>query len=183
MYKPARIIAPVLLTTLALGAGCSSYAPPAMTVTDARVTDRTDEGVAVAFVLDATNSNDDALPLRETTYSLELDGQSVFKGIRSAEATLRRRGTQQVVLPAGIPHALLPAGGTVHYRLSGSIEYITPGAFAEVLFDTGVRRPDASFSQEGTIDLSAAPSPVPSNLPQLMPPGPIERTAPEASGQ
>ncbi len=152
-----------------------------MTVTDARVTDRTEEGVAVAFVLDATNSNDDALPLRETVYSLELDGKSVFKGVRSAEATLRRRGTQQVVLPAGIPIALLPANGSVRYRLHGSMEYITPGAFAEVLFDTGVRRPDASFSQEGTIDLSAAPSPVPSNLPPLTPPR--EPTAPDAAGQ
>jgi hypothetical protein len=66
----------------------------------------------------------------------------------------------------------------VKYRLSGNVQYVTPGAFAEVLFDTGVRRPKTAFVQEGTIDLSAAPSPVPSILPPLTPEKP-----PEADGE
>jgi hypothetical protein len=139
-----------------------------MTVADARVTERSDEGMAVVFTLDAANANQEAVPLREATYSLELEGKPVFRGVRSAEATLRSRGTQQFALPAAFPLSMLPASGAVRYRLSGSIEYITPGAFAEVLFDTGVRRPDASFVEEGVIDLSAAPSRPPSAVPPLM---------------
>lgn len=149
-----------------------------MTIADARVTDRTAEGVALAFTLDAANTNQDPLPLRETVYSLEVDGKSVYRGFRSAEATLRSEGTQQIVLPAGVPLAMLPAGGVVRYRLTGSVEYIVPGAFAEVLFDTGVSRPDAWFSQEGTIDLSAAPSKPPSLIPPFrMPVAPAEEPA------
>lgn len=170
MNTPARVVILILMAGLTFGAGCSSYIAPSVTIADARVTDRTDEGIAVAFTLDAANANDEALPLRQTTYSLELEGQRVFQGERSPEATLRRFGTQQFVLPAGIPLASVPGTGTVHFRLIGSMEYITPGAFAEVLFDTKVRRPDVSFVQEGTIDLSAAPSPPPSSLPPL--PGP-----------
>src|SRR5690242_10451031 len=113
MYKPARIVVPVLMGGVALGAGCSSYVPPAISIADARVTDRTDEGIAVAFTLDAANKNDEALPLRQTTYSLEVDGQRVFRGERSPEATLRRLGTQQIVLPAGIPLASVPGKGMV----------------------------------------------------------------------
>jgi hypothetical protein len=48
-------------------------------------------------------------------------------------------------------------GRAVPYRLSGTLQYITPGALAELLFDTGVSQPDVSFVQSGTIDLTAQP--------------------------
>jgi LEA14-like dessication related protein len=174
----AHVRVPVLsflaIVPLALSAGCSSYTPPSMEVADARVTERTQEGVALAFTIDAANPNDDALPMREATYSLEIEGQRVFTGIRSAEATLRRRGSQQFILPVGIPASALTGltAGTVRYRISGNVEYVVPGAFAELLFDTGVRRPEASFADEGTIDLAAAPSqpPAANPAPPLPPP-------------
>lgn len=170
----------LLLSAASAGAsGCSSYVAPSMEVADARVTDRTTEGLAIAFTIDAENSNEDALPLREAAYSVELDGQRVFTGVRSAEATLRRYGSQQFTLPAAVPSLLLaqlPMGAQhVRYRISGSVEYITPGAFAEVLFDTGVRRPTTSFQDEGVIDLTALPSPPP---PIVLPPEKIN-AAPE----
>jgi hypothetical protein len=170
MQTPARLL--LILGALLL-TGCSSYTAPAMHISDARLTDRTDHGVALAFVMEATNANPEPLPLRRATYSLELDGKRVFRGVRSAEATLRQKGTQLFVLPAGVAATDLPTG-VVKYRLTGDVQYVTPGAFAEVLFDTGVRRPKAPFVQEGTIDLSAAPSPVPSLLPPLTPAEPDE---------
>lgn len=157
--------------------GCSSYTAPTLHVADARLTDRTEHGVALAFVMEATNDNPEPLPLRRAAYSLELDGKRVFHGVRSAEATLRQNGTHRIVLPAGVAASEAPAG-VVRYRLSGDVQYVTPGAFAEVLFDTGVRRPRTAFVQEGTIDLSAAPSPMPSVLPPLRPAEPEEPDEP-----
>lgn len=157
-------------------AGCSSYRAPVLSIADARIIDATPEGAAIVFTLDARNDNTEALPLREVRYSLELGGKRVFTGVRSAEATLRRRGTQQLKLPAAIPAETLARvtranDGEVSYRLRGTITYITPGALAEVLFDTGVRRPKVSFAGQGKLDLNAPPRATP-------PPPPAPPTTP-----
>jgi hypothetical protein len=144
----------------ATGAGCSTYDDPTLSVAAAQVTERSPEGIVISFTVDASNPNPDALPLRGATYSLEIEGRTVFSATRSAEATLRRLGTQRIVLPAAIPASTMAGlanSGLVTYRLSGTLQYITPGALAELLFDTGVRQPDVSFSQTGQLDLGAAP--------------------------
>ncbi|MGE3107164.1 MAG: LEA type 2 family protein [Phycisphaerales bacterium] len=154
-----------LLGSLAIGliAGCSSYQAPSLQVLDARVIEQTPEGAVVQFTIQATNQNNNPLPLRDVEYSLSLGGEQVFTGIRSPEATIRQSGTQQFTLPAAVKASVLPpAGSTTPYRLSGSLTYITPGAFAELLFDTGVRRPSTPLSGEGTLEwpgsLSSAPA-------------------------
>lgn len=138
--------------------GCASVSEPRLSVAEARATERSEDGAAMVFVIDAKNENDDALPLRTVEYALDLDGRRVFEGTRSAEATLRRRGEQQFSLPAVVKlrdEASAGIGqGVSRYRLTGEVYYITPGQFAEVLFDTGVRRTSAVFAFEGEIDLS-----------------------------
>lgn len=183
MQASPRATPLALLAIASLAGGCASYTAPAMKIADARVTDRSAEGLALAFTIEAENVNDEALPLHAATYSLEIDGQRVFSGVRSAEATLRRRGSQQFILPAGIPSSVLASinAGTARYRLSGNVEYVVPGAFAEVLFDTGVRRPEASFADEGSIDLAAAPSQPPAANPAPPLPPPREIEPPEKS--
>ncbi|HMN40621.1 MAG TPA: LEA type 2 family protein [Phycisphaerales bacterium] len=139
--------------------GCESYSAPVLSVAKAAPTERTQDGAAMLFTLDARNDNDDPLPLREVEYRVDLNGREVFHGSRSAEATLRRLGIQQLSLPAAVPITPDTAGvvnGPVRYRLSGSMYYITPGRLAETLFDAGVRKPSVSFDFEGEIDLSAA---------------------------
>lgn len=146
----------VLVAPLALLAACTSYRAPAFTVVDVRQTERTAQGVAMLFTLDAKNDNDVGLPLRDVTYTVELGGKRVFSGTRSGESTLRRLGTQQVTLPAVVNLASSdspPVTGRVPYRISGSVTYITPGQIAEILFDTGVRVPTAGFSGNGEVEL------------------------------
>ena len=92
-------------------------------------------------------------------WTLDLNGREVFVGTRSAESTLRRLGTQQLKLPAVV--ALTPdtqslVAGQAHYRLTGSMYYVTPGRLAETLFDSGVHTPSIGFTFEGDIDLSRA---------------------------
>jgi LEA14-like dessication related protein len=139
--------------------GCESYSSPVLSMAKAEPTERTQEGAAMLFTLDARNDNDDPLPLREVEYRVDLNGKEVFHGSRSAEATLRRLGIQQLRLPASVPLSADNSGvanGPVKYRLTGAMYYITPGRLAETLFDAGVRKPSVSFSFEGDIDLSAA---------------------------
>ena len=148
---------PCLALALLLPA-CSAYETPRFEVVGVRETDRTAEAAVLTFTLAATNRNEVELPLRETTYTLTLDGTRVFEGERSAAATVRAFGTQAFTLPATVPAdrfdlTRLDEGGALPYRLEGVVSYQTPGEFAEVLFDAGVRRPKAPIVVRGIIDI------------------------------
>lgn len=141
------------LAPLALACGgCSSYSDPSIKVLNARAGERSAEGVVLNFVVEGSNPNDVALPLRSVQYSVFVNEQRVFDGVRSPEATLRRFGTREIELPAAIPAAQAPSiDGTTTYRIEGVLEYTTPGAFAELLFDNDLRRPKVTFSGRGTL--------------------------------
>jgi hypothetical protein len=130
-----------------------------LSMSRAEPTERTPDGCAMVFTLDARNENEDALPLRTVEYRLDLNGREVSAGTRSAESTLRRLGTQQLKLPAVVPltsETQSLVAGQSHYRLTGSMYYVTPGRLAETLFDSGVHTPSVGFTFEGDIDLSRA---------------------------
>lgn len=154
----------ILLGIASLLGGCAFHSTPTLTVTDARITERTADGVKVEFEIDAVNDNDVPLTLRETRYSLSLDGRTVFRGARAPTATLARRSTQRLVLPAVIPTASFgELSGEMSYRLSGSLLYLTPGELSKRLYEAHLRRPDASFGDRGVIDFTgeqAGPTPV-----------------------
>ena len=168
--------------------GCESYSAPVLSMSRAEPTERTPDGCAMVFTLDARNENEDALPLRTVEYRLDLNGREVFVGTRSAESTLRRLGTQQLKLPAVVvltPDTQPLAAGLAHYRLTGSMYYVTPGRLAETLFDSGVHTPSVGFTFEGEIDLSRAafttPTPIPAPaLPPTSATTNAERTVPPA---
>jgi hypothetical protein len=157
----------LLALSLILLGGCTSTRPPKLTVTSAALTERTADGMVLTFTVEADNMNPDPLPLRDVTYQVTLDGHSVFGGVRSAEATVRRFGTQSFTLPAAVPLSGPAPEGTVPYTIQGSIKYLVPGALAETLFDIHVIRPSTDFAGAGVVDLStvqgapAAPPPAP----------------------
>lgn len=154
--------------------GCGT-ADPNVRAVEAIVAERSDAGYVVAITLEGENPNDIELPLRFIDYTVDIDGKRVFSGRRSPEATLRRKGTQRFEIAAAAPVAA-PEGvptGVRRWRVSGSLGYIAPGAFAETLFDLGVRRPTVGFAGSGEIDFSApAPEPTP---PSAGAPGGAER--------
>ena len=41
------------------------------------------------------------------------------------------------------------------YEITGTLLYVTPGEFAEILLDTGLRRPKASFTMSGIVGTTA----------------------------
>lgn len=139
--------------------GCNSQPAPTFEVTNVAITEQTADGMVVSFRVQADNRGEEALPLRTVRYSISIDGHPAFSGQRNAEATVRRYGSQEFVLPVALTLGEgkdLPAAptGQVPYALSGSVEYEVPGSIAEVLFDTGIRRPTATFSESGRLDFS-----------------------------
>lgn len=140
-------------------AGCSAYEAPELRVVSVGVSERSAEAVVLRVVIDAENANDVALPLRDVEYEVEVgDGGEgrVFRGVRSAEATLRRFGTQQIEVPAVVAAGSWPGEGTP-YVIRGRLRYTTPGEIAQILFDAGVRRPEVSFEGRGVIGAAGAP--------------------------
>ncbi len=145
----------------ALLGGCATSAPT-FEVIDVAMTEQSADAVVLTFVVRGENRGKEQLPLRDVNYSLEIEGRQVFSGRRSAEATLPRFGTREIVLPvsvrtgAGQPLASPPTG-TVPYSLSGSVFYEVPGAISEALFDAKLRRPRAGFREDGRMDFSTLP--------------------------
>ncbi|MEQ8317071.1 MAG: hypothetical protein RIE77_14455 [Phycisphaerales bacterium] len=132
-------------------AGCVTR--PTAEVEGVRVLNTTDEAAVLAFTVVATNTGETELPLRLVDYTLSIEGERVFRGRRSAEATLSRKDRQSVELPVPIVWDDLPVR-EVRYRLRGKLGYTLPGIFWSAMFDAGLYRPDAEFEFEGTLDAS-----------------------------
>ncbi len=148
--------------SLALLIGCSAYRAPGVSITDANLTQATDEAVTVVFHLKLKNPNKKPLELVEFSYRVAIDGRPAFEGRRAAEATLPAGREQELMIPAVIPDGRM--GWTsderplvVAYRLSGHVRYKKPGTIAELLFDSGVRRPKKRFAHSGVIRVAAPP--------------------------
>lgn len=154
--------------------GCGLTAPR-LTVTDVHASDVEPTGKVIMIVVEAQNLSNDALPLRDATYSLSLNGRQVFTGKRSPESTLRMFGAQKISLPVALPREGVPPAGIAKYEVSGSVVYLPPGRFNEILYEYGLLRPTTSFRGTGEIDLSALPPMIPA---VVVPPPAAEPTAP-----
>ncbi len=161
---PAKIA--LLLALVSATTGCKQFVAPTLKVVEARVHEQTAEGIAVDFVIEGANANEAEIPLQLVKYSFSIDGERVFRGERMAESTLRRYGSQRFILPVATTWDKLPIGHEPtaadqprvrQYRLWGTLQYIAPGALAEVFFDTGVRRPSVNFSTEGELLITPDP--------------------------
>ena len=94
------------------------------------------------------------LPLRMVDYTLGSEGRRVFRGRRSAEATLSRQAEHSIELPVPVLWADLPEG-EVEFRLDGQLGYTLPGIFLEAMYDARLYRPTVGFEYEGTLDGTA----------------------------
>jgi LEA14-like dessication related protein len=154
---PTRLFSMFMLVSIgAAMSGCSLA--PAPRLRDATVTagPRTPEGQVLLINVTADNPGRRPLPLREVDYSLAIDGREVFRGRRSAQATIRRFGSQQIQLPAVIPADAMPAGlptGEVSYRVNGEVTYIRPGALSQTLFDAELIQPSVTLDTSGKIGI------------------------------
>ncbi|MGQ0628465.1 MAG: LEA type 2 family protein [Phycisphaerales bacterium] len=153
----ARVLACVVAAGCAIGlGGCAGGPAPTVSVEDAVVTERTEQGVVALFTIAIENPTAEPLPMRSVDYSLALGGREVFRGVRAPTVTLPASGTQRFKIPAAIRAADLPQGtsaGLFQFTLRGRLVYSEPGPISEILFDSGVSQPEAGFSGEGVLDL------------------------------
>lgn len=158
LARHALVIAATLISLL-LG-GCSGYQDPAVTSAGVTLTERSSEALTLRLAIDLHNPNNEPLKLLEFDYSVLIDGVDVYEGVRAAETTLAASGHKEVSIPAVVRYdtmkwmneTVIPKSAT--YQVRGSLRYLTPGGFAQALFDTGLRKPSASFGWSGTAELT-----------------------------
>ena len=148
----------IVFGTVLLTAGCTGFRSPAISVEKVAATRMTGEALALAIVMRLENPNNAPLELHEFRYTVSIDGTKVYAGRRAGGATLSANGTRQVTIPAVVNYDRIGwrAGGpprTFNYALDGTLTYNAPSEIAQVLFDTGVRRPRVSFSKRGEVAL------------------------------
>jgi LEA14-like dessication related protein len=153
--------------------GCSNLKQPSIAVVGATMGESTAQAATLNLALQLGNPNPEPLELLEFKYHVEVDGRRVYEGTRAAQMTLMRESTRAVEIPAVIPlesvgwsAAAIPS--TAQVRVSGTLRYIQPGAIAQTLFDTGVRRPRASFSGNSTVAI-VIPATAPASSPATAP--------------
>ena len=142
----------VIVLVAALLGGCVTR--PSARVENAEVTGTTAEAMMLACTIIASNSGEIELPLRMVDYTLEIDGRRVFRGRRSAEATLSSQSDHRIELPLSVPWADVPEG-EVEFRVRGRLGYTLPGIFLEAMYDARLYRPTVGFEYEGTLDGTA----------------------------
>lgn len=150
------------LAAAGLVAGCSSA--PTLQVVGATVLTESPEGVVVAVHIDATNPNEDPIPLKIATYRVVAAGTESLEVVRSAQATLPAKAVHRLVLPAVLPRMAAFSPGS-EVSISGKAEYVSDAKLSEVRYDMGFGWSTVSFSGAGVLGppppMPPAPVPVP----------------------
>jgi hypothetical protein len=164
------------LVLAALLPGCVGGAPPTFTLERVVRADTAPTASVIDFVFEGANPTKNAYPLREVTYTVRIDGQTVFQGVRSAQVTLPPNDALQFRVPAPIPYDAVGrlAGRTVRYEVSGTVAYLPPGPIAEILYDIGIQRRRVPFRDGGLLEI-----PPDDELPEFLRLNPDEAGAPE----
>jgi hypothetical protein len=153
MRRPLHISLLIVFSIAAsMMIGCSSVKAPRFETLGVREVEQTDTRAVYAFKVKAINPNKEPIPLSEVSYSVTLDGDYVFTGVRSPETTLHTYGEHIFELPAVFEIAPQLRTGTMDYRLSGSTKYIKPGKLAEVMFESKISVPKAAFNLRGQVN-------------------------------
>jgi len=135
-------------------AGCSLDTPPEITVDSVRalaMTDVTRSHVEVGIDLDLYNPTDDPIQLERFSYTIDTDTEAGWSGSWSALRTLPPMSRVTMRIPAVLENVSELRPDLTNWNLSGDVSYKAPGRWAQILFDTGFRRPTAEFSGDGIL--------------------------------
>lgn len=145
----------LLLLTLSLTAmsGCSATGTPAARVLDAALVEQTDAGSRIEFVVELDNPRDEHYPLIEARYTIRVEGAGEFRFTEYPTAALPGEDRQRLLLAGALPATGL-AGR--RWSVSGAVSYQPGGELRQVLTDSGVPRPVASFRGKGTLRAAGA---------------------------
>lgn len=142
--------------------GCLFETPPNVKVRGVHILEvGTAESPSVKLGVELTleNPTQEPIQLEEYDYQVivESEGQRErWSGSWSALRTLPSGDNVEMVVPAVVPYTFVNSPETASWRVSGTISYKAPGRLAQILFDSGFRRPKHGFSGRG---LSITPTP------------------------
>lgn len=134
------------------GCGLFGFVPsPELEVLGARVESTSGEGQRVVFRVNGMNPGGSELPIDRVSYRVLRGERLLFESVRVGEAVLPAGGDQVFEVPASWPiERSVSPGESLEIR--GRATYLVPGAFAELLFDTRVRRPRVRFAGEVVLE-------------------------------
>lgn len=130
----------------ALLAACST--PPGIRVTGVDVVETGASTSEVAVRLEIQNPTGAPIRLDTWDYTLSVRGQQVYAGQWVAAITIPPESRVLTAIPAVVPAASNP-GPDAGWRVGGSIRYLEPARFSQMLYDIGLNRPSTSFGGDG----------------------------------
>ncbi len=148
----------VLVAFVATAVGCSRFRAPGIEVLDTTLVESKGDATRLDVRLDLTNSNDEPLELWEFSYSFAVAGGRPYVGRWAVGRTLPPAGGTQITLPVVVRIAP-DVGPEPSWTIRGTALYISPGALAELLFDSEVREPRARFAGGGNVSLVVTDTP------------------------
>jgi hypothetical protein len=137
-----------ILSLLPLTGLMACTTPPAIRVIAVDVVEIGKETSEVAVRLEVANPT--GVPIRIDTweYGFDVRGQRVYSGEWVAAITVPAESRILTAIPAVIPNGASP-GPEAAWRIDGSIRYLEPSRFSQLLYDLGLNRPSAGFSGDG----------------------------------
>lgn len=152
MTRPRLLLATLLFLTALLPA-CSFVQSPQFEVESFTVKERSDLAAILNITLLGTNPSKHPLEMRNISYSITLNNLAPISSARHAQSTIPARSQLRVMLPVVLDIDTFRAleGSETSYQLRGSVSYLRPGKFAEVLYDLGIKRASKKIAHDGTL--------------------------------
>ena len=146
--------------------GCTFDTPPRITTEAVRtlaMTDRTDSHLEVGIDLDLYNPTEDPIQLERFAYTLDTDAGTAWTGSWSALRTIPPMSRLSMRIPAVLDNVQELRPDVTNWTLTGDVSYKAPGRWAQILFDTGFRRPTADFTGAGLLIADEGETPAPTS--------------------
>ena len=138
---------------LCMLSGCQFDSPPMIDVKNARwfaIGDSEPSHVQMVIDLELENRQEEPIQLEEFEYTFitrTAEGEKEsWSGAWLALRTIPADSKIMIAIPAVVP---APAD-EIEWQVRGDLSYKAPGRWAQILFDTGLRRPSTGFSGSGT---------------------------------
>ena len=160
MMKPVHCVC-LLTALLAISTtGCrladtfkiESVPKPKVQVEAVKVVDQTEQGARIEITVMLTNTASVALPLVDASYSVSIDGQKAVMFNNRPNRTIPAGGTQTVTLPTVVA---VTGDGPLAGRsvaVAGSLTYEPPGEIRQLITESSIPLPSASFRYRGELE-------------------------------
>ena len=137
---------PLLSAVILLVSACTT--PPGITVTAVDVVEVSETDTQVAIRVLLSNSTKVSIRIDTWTYSIRVRNNLVYSGEWVSAITIPPESRLLTAIPAVIPLQSQP-GPDSPWSVDGTLRYLEPTRFSQLLYDLGLSRPTASFNSSG----------------------------------